>query len=224
MAQKSRSAQPVVAKKIAAQAPNSSPDIQPSTKKIVVVQESAALDPGVALSIERPSIAQPDTTATNHPVDKQESAANTPASLHIDRGVVRIALGTNLTSIKLEASSPLYVKSVAQDLASERTSPLSFVKRGAHEVTCEQDSGDAEKMTLKLPLIVSTKDSSGTITYKGIRYRGSMIISDTLALTLINCLPVEEYLYGVVPLEMGKRPREEIEALKAQAVAARKNE
>ncbi|MBN1577480.1 MAG: SpoIID/LytB domain-containing protein [Chitinispirillaceae bacterium] len=54
-------------------------------------------------------------------------------------------------------------------------------------------------------------------------YRGALIIvaGKTGTFTLVNYLDVEEYLRGVVPLEMGKRPREEIEALKAQAVAAR---
>jgi stage II sporulation protein D len=40
-------------------------------------------------------------------------------------------------------------------------------------------------------------------------------------ISLINALPVEEYLRGVVPLEIGRRSEKELEALKAQAVAAR---
>jgi stage II sporulation protein D len=39
--------------------------------------------------------------------------------------------------------------------------------------------------------------------------------------SVVNILPVEEYLRGVVPLEIGKRSDREIDALKAQAVAAR---
>ena len=39
--------------------------------------------------------------------------------------------------------------------------------------------------------------------------------------SVINHIDVEQYLRGVVPLEIGKRPESLIEALKAQAVAAR---
>lgn len=52
------------------------------------------------------------------------------------------------------------------------------------------------------------------------RYRGSLELrADEKGLTVINELPLEEYLYGVVPAEMPATWHEE--ALKAQAVAAR---
>lgn len=51
-------------------------------------------------------------------------------------------------------------------------------------------------------------------------YRGNLLIKNNLkALTLINILSVEEYLYGVLPSEI--YPISNEEALKAQAVAAR---
>lgn len=55
---------------------------------------------------------------------------------------------------------------------------------------------------------------------RGQRYRGNLEVRrDEQGLTVINELPVEEYLYGVVPSEMpASWPAE---ALKAQAVAAR---
>ncbi len=57
--------------------------------------------------------------------------------------------------------------------------------------------------------------------YNGVAYRGGMVIrrfsgSD---LTLINTVTLNEYLYGVLPKEMA--PDWPLEALKAQAVAAR---
>lgn len=59
------------------------------------------------------------------------------------------------------------------------------------------------------------------------RYRGNLVIyftEKTKELTVVNELPVEDYLKGVVPLEIGTKLiqiEEEAEALKAQAVAAR---
>ncbi len=56
----------------------------------------------------------------------------------------------------------------------------------------------------------------------GRRYRGGFRIrSAGDKLVLINELPMEEYLRGVVPVEMGPSQFPELEALKAQAVAAR---
>lgn len=55
------------------------------------------------------------------------------------------------------------------------------------------------------------------------RYRGRVLVylNDRGALNLVNELSVEEYLRGVVPSEMGPELYSQLEALKAQAVAAR---
>jgi stage II sporulation protein D len=63
----------------------------------------------------------------------------------------------------------------------------------------------------------------GGIRVQGHRYRGRILVflNDRGTLNLINELPVEEYLRGVVPSEMGPEQYRQLEALKAQAVAAR---
>jgi len=65
--------------------------------------------------------------------------------------------------------------------------------------------------------------SSTSVRVQGKRYRGRMLVylNDRGALNLINELPVEDYLRGVVPSEMGPELYHQLEALKAQAVAAR---
>jgi len=61
---------------------------------------------------------------------------------------------------------------------------------------------------------------TGFLWCKGYRYRGEIeIYRDGQGLTAVNVLPLEEYLYGVVGIEMS--PSWPLEALKAQAVAAR---
>lgn len=54
-------------------------------------------------------------------------------------------------------------------------------------------------------------------------YRGRVLVflNDRGLLNVINELAVEEYLRGVVPMEMGPEVYDSLEALKAQAVAAR---
>lgn len=61
---------------------------------------------------------------------------------------------------------------------------------------------------------------SGTLTCQGKEYRGAMrLISKGGGILLVNRLPMDEYLYGVVGREMSEGFP--LEALKAQAVAAR---
>jgi len=68
----------------------------------------------------------------------------------------------------------------------------------------------------------SSANGGGVRVLKG-RYRGQIKIylNDRGLLNVINELPVEEYLRGVVPKEMGPAVYDRIEALKAQTVAAR---
>ncbi|HET7462264.1 MAG TPA: SpoIID/LytB domain-containing protein [Longimicrobium sp.] len=71
------------------------------------------------------------------------------------------------------------------------------------------------------PVVLTSSD--GLVTIGGVRYRGTAEVRVNGAGTLagVNELPMEEYLYGVVPRELGPTVFPELEALKAQAVAAR---
>ncbi len=72
------------------------------------------------------------------------------------------------------------------------------------------------------PVSIEPNRASGLI-YGGIAYGGGFIISKAAGrrLDLVNTLPLEEYLYGVVPNELGVRGPDEFAALEAQSVAAR---
>ena len=73
------------------------------------------------------------------------------------------------------------------------------------------------------PIQVNPLAREGRIKAADREYRGSMeVVSNTNGkLTVVNILDVENYLRGVVPPEIGKLKENRIEALKAQAVAAR---
>jgi stage II sporulation protein D len=71
--------------------------------------------------------------------------------------------------------------------------------------------------------VVARPLSNGSfISWNGKTYRGELILSrgDSGAV-VINRLPMDSYLRGVVPLEIGNRTAAEIAAVEAQAVAAR---
>jgi stage II sporulation protein D len=65
-------------------------------------------------------------------------------------------------------------------------------------------------------------DGNG-LRFEGRRYRGALevYLNDRGRLNVVNELPLEQYLRGVVPRELGPSLYPELEALKAQAVAAR---
>jgi stage II sporulation protein D len=71
------------------------------------------------------------------------------------------------------------------------------------------------------PIVFTSSD--GLVTIGDARYRGKGEARINLAGTLagINVLSVEDYLYGVVPRELGPIAFPEVEAQKAQAIAAR---
>jgi len=71
--------------------------------------------------------------------------------------------------------------------------------------------------------LAASPTQTATVRVQGKRYRGRILVylNDRGTLNLINELSIEEYLRGVVPSEMGPEQYNQLEALKAQAVAAR---
>jgi stage II sporulation protein D len=69
----------------------------------------------------------------------------------------------------------------------------------------------------------ASSDGSGVLLFDGTSYRGEIeiFLAGPGSLSVVNVVDLESYLRGVVPMEIGARPPEEIEAVKAQAVAAR---
>jgi len=83
--------------------------------------------------------------------------------------------------------------------------------------------GNKSSYTIALPCTLLSQNSGNYLEISDNSYRGSLIIRSpkTGFFSLINYLDVEEYLRGVVPLEIGKLGVPELEAMKAQAIAAR---
>jgi stage II sporulation protein D len=70
--------------------------------------------------------------------------------------------------------------------------------------------------------VARPQDQSGLMTLNGKRFRGHFVVSGPDGgLTVVNHVPLEDYLRGVVAVEMGTRPRGDSMALQAQAVASR---
>ena len=75
---------------------------------------------------------------------------------------------------------------------------------------------------VKVPVVVRPDANSPFVVWNGKRYRGDLIVTPTdSGLLVVNRLPMDDYLRGVVPLEIGNRTAAEFAAVQAQAVAAR---
>ena len=82
---------------------------------------------------------------------------------------------------------------------------------------------EGERTTINGDSILVIPISADTITIDRKPYRGGarLFLNSRGLLNVINELNLEEYLRGVVPAEMGSKVFDELEALKAQTVAAR---
>ena len=81
----------------------------------------------------------------------------------------------------------------------------------------------SERGTKKLPAVAAIRAPKGSfVSVAGKKHRGEIWLrTEGKNIRPVARLDLEEYLGGVVPLEIGKLDRSGVEALKAQAVAAR---
>jgi len=79
------------------------------------------------------------------------------------------------------------------------------------------------KKELRLPCTLFVNSATNLLELGENSYRGAIIVirEDAGSVSIINAIHIEDYLRGVVPLEIGSLSETALEALKAQAVAAR---
>ena len=163
---------------------------------------------------EPPATAKPAVQSENSPkVDQNAQAIDTPAAFKehlipedLDRPL-RVAIFTGVKE--------LYIKYQGETVrVTPRGNMVRFEADGnstediAHEFNSEDNSC--------LAVAPDTKSLGKAC------YPGSVMFRNTNGkLDAINSVDVEDYLRGVVPYEIGKLDSSRIEALKAQAVAAR---
>ena len=83
------------------------------------------------------------------------------------------------------------------------------------------DNGDATPWR-EGPFVARASENGSTLRYDNRRYRGELWFTPTdSGILVVNRLPVEDYLRGVVPIELGTRQPADRAALEAQAIAAR---
>jgi len=132
--------------------------------------------------------------------------------LHIPDMTIRVLIRKNAETITVKSDGAIEVLNpVSGKRYYSGYEPALFSKSGEHLVL------NGKRLDFHQCRIES---DSTAVTINDRRFRGNLIISvNSKGLSAINHIPVEQYLYGVVPKEMS--PSWPKDALMAQAVASR---
>lgn len=157
-----------------------------------------------------------DTAAGNAKKGYEPRYTDTPASA---TRPVRLQLVALDASKLLVSSDDLIIITAAEPEAEKTgsTKPAGFDRESASKNNDRDKnprSGEIENNRSMKPLAVRV----GSREYRGEIH---LTLNERGRINVINALPVEQYLRGVVPMELSPGAFPEIEALKAQAIAAR---
>lgn len=134
---------------------------------------------------------------------------------------VRVLLDSSTDEMLVSGSSAFSIEGIRRG--------KSYVYHASHPVLASVSNGSISVWMNRNKvgdgfeeLIISPRGKKGFLGYKNRRYRGVLnILARGSNLQLINIVHMDDYLKGVVPPEIGFFDDEIMEAIKAQAVAAR---
>lgn len=136
---------------------------------------------------------------------------------------VRVALATAAQGAVLTATGPWRLFDAGDGvLVRARANDEWSIQRSGRQVRAVRGGSGATPWTDgQVTLRPDREDAFGV--FAGRRYRGAMrVVASDTGLVVVNVVPVESYLRGVVPLEIGlPRASNEQAAAEAQAIAAR---
>jgi stage II sporulation protein D len=145
------------------------------------------------------------------------------ATGNVSLRVVRIALATRASEARLssEGDWSLYAADGRTPLAVLPAGTSWRVQRDGARISGRPDTGRSVPLR-EAPIVARPVADSGTMTFNGKRWRGELAISlAESGLLVVNRVRMDDYLKGVVPLEIGTRAFSDLAAAEAQAVAAR---
>jgi stage II sporulation protein D len=187
----------------------------------VAVSAASAASTGPAFQIQAGAFSQEEPA--RRLADRLAAASETSAQVAFsaDRGLYRVLLGGFASRAEADAALER-LKATGQDgfvvpggprAASPAAGPALLTVTGGANVRLE----------LASPVDFYPPAPDARVALDGVAYRGSLrvLTNPRGTLNVVNRVDLEGYLYGVVPAEMGPKRFDAIEALKAQAVAAR---
>lgn len=135
-----------------------------------------------------------------------------PRERVIEDTIIRVLIYNNGNKVTVNSVKTITVyKSFSRKTVFHGPGPLTFTKKGKYLAV------NGRRINARICRLVS---ESKTVMLNDSRYRGTFTISSgPRGLEVVNHVPVEQYLYGVLPKEMPNKWDQE--ALMAQAVASR---
>ena len=137
--------------------------------------------------------------------------------------LVRVGIAVNTAEVVVGADGPYTVRVAGAEtgIAAAPGERWTFTADGAGRLVGRSERGRTVGPTAAVVSVVPRGE--GAVVIGPRRYRGTALVRAVGPgrVTAVNVLELEAYLLGVVPEEIGIRPEAEIEAVKAQAVAAR---
>jgi stage II sporulation protein D len=141
---------------------------------------------------------------------------------HLMQPYVRVKI-LEVNELTLESSGPFELYCMLPDGSTTdyfSNSDLLIRAEGSH-ISVRQKSGLPLESKLNRVVAVPSK-ADFHLTLNGSRFRGiADVIVENGGISVVNAIYMEDYLKGVLPPEIGRHGRPELEALKAQAVASR---
>ncbi|MCX6829218.1 MAG: SpoIID/LytB domain-containing protein [candidate division Zixibacteria bacterium] len=134
---------------------------------------------------------------------------------------VRVLLQNDIPEITVSGNGTFSLECLQRDksFVYYSSQPVTIaLERGLLTVTMRRDRLEGRFDEV----IITPRNGNGLLSYQSQNYRGMFrILPHGVNLQLINVLHMDDYLKGVVPPEIGKVTEADLEAIKAQAVAAR---
>lgn len=185
---------------------------------LAFVDSSGAID---QKTIQEPQRTESDTAQQEHYLPHM------PLEFFpVSHSMVRVALIQNISRIVIYSFGTVQIADGKKAKGSRTfqgrmVGKTGYHNRSAKSLQLEIQSGAHQ--TVALPCTLLAVSAQNYFECNGTHYRGSIILTRGKkgTFSVLNYCHVEDYLQGVVPLEIGKRSQKDSEALKAQAVAAR---
>jgi stage II sporulation protein D len=135
---------------------------------------------------------------------------------------IRVLLGTGDKACRVSSTGGFTVQAAGGTvvLRSSGGGALKITTRGA---TLNLETEPGGELAASDDAVAIVPDARSVLGFNDIQYDGSIRVSTDGAgmVSIVNVVPLESYLEGVLPHEMGNPGADGYDALKAQAVAAR---
>jgi stage II sporulation protein D len=136
---------------------------------------------------------------------------------------VRILLASRQSSVRVTAAGGwrIFASDGVTLVAVTNPGERWILEREGRLVSARRE--DSRTVPLReSPVVVRPLDPGGTIAFNGRHWRGELLVSAAdEGLIVVNRLRMDDYLRGVVPLEIGTTSQGDVAAVEAQAVTAR---